>query len=84
MPMAPPIPSSRQPPLLDPEPGSIWLSQKKDEKPWPVVVCNEEMLDLVNAEASVARPAYAQRPNGTWPLVLKKVYPTMRLVTMIL
>lgn len=70
------------------EPGEIWLSAKKYEVPWPVVICDEEMLQTLSKGGE--RPVNAQKANGQWRkevlpggvLEGSVVFPTMRLGTM--
>lgn len=70
------------------EPGEIWLSHKKGEHPWPVVVCDEEML--LNLTKGGERPDNARMGNGQWrkeylpggELEGQVVFPTMKLGTL--
>lgn len=66
------------------EPGELWLSVKKNENPWPVVICDEEMLLILSK--GHRRPANAPKEDGTWRgeyglggrLAEKRCYATMR------
>lgn len=70
---------------IDAEPGELWLSEKKGEEPWPVVICDEELLLLL--VKGKGRPANALREDGTWrkpyrsggPLAGQRCFPTLRL-----
>lgn len=72
---------------IDAEAGELWLSAKKDQDPWPVVICDEEMLQIL---AKGKRPANARQKNGDWrndfrpsgDLADQRCFPTMRLGTM--
>ena len=72
---------------LDAEAGELWLSSKKDEDPWPVVICDEEMLQIL---AKGKRPLNARQEDGNWrkdycpggDLADQRCFPTMRLGTM--
>ena len=46
------------------EPGEIWLSAKKDEAPWPAVICDEELLQMLSK--GIKRPDNARMANGKW------------------
>ena len=46
------------------DPGEIWLSHKKGENPWPVVICDEEMLSILSKGRK--RPDNARKANGQW------------------
>ncbi|ORY04020.1 hypothetical protein BCR34DRAFT_627168 [Clohesyomyces aquaticus] len=48
---------------LDARPGSFWFVSMKGYPPWPVVVCDEEMLPETLLSK---RPVSAQRLDGTW------------------
>lgn len=69
---------------LHAEAGELWLSAKKDQDPWPVVICDEEMLQAL---AKGKRPTNARQNNGNWSkefcisgdLVWQRCFPTMRL-----
>ena len=69
------------------EPGELWLSAKENEDPWPVVICDEELLQtLLEGQA---RPGNARREDGSWykgygpggGLAEQRCFPTMRLET---
>lgn len=72
------------------DPGEIWLSHKKGEEPWPVVVCDEEMLLILSKGRK--RPDNARKANGQWrkeylpggKLEGQVVFPTMKLGTLAL
>ena len=72
---------------MDAEPGELWLSAKKMEDPWPVVVCDEEMLQTLMKGKD--RPANAPQENGIWrkefrpggDLAGQRCFPTMYLGT---
>ena len=72
------------------DPGEIWLSHKKGENPWPVVICDEEMLSILSKGRK--RPDNARKANGQWrkeylpggKLEGKVVFPTMKLGTLTL
>ncbi|KAL8827764.1 MAG: hypothetical protein Q9191_002992 [Dirinaria sp. TL-2023a] len=72
---------------IDVEAGELWLSAKKDQDPWPVVICDEDMLQIL---ARGKRPANARQKNGDWrnefcpggDLADQRCFPTMRLGTM--
>ena len=48
---------------LDVEPGQHWFAVMKSYKPWPSVVCDEEMLP---ESLLMKRPVSAMRPDGTY------------------
>jgi hypothetical protein len=69
------------------EPGELWLSAKDNEDPWPVVICDEELLQTLLERK--ARPVNARREDGSWykgygpggGLAEQRCFPTMRLET---
>ena len=74
----------------DAKPGELWLSAKKNEKPWPVVICDEEMLQILLKGRD--RPVNARQGDGTWRnqygpgghLAEQRCFPTMRLGSTVL
>ena len=74
----------------DAEPGELWLSAKKNEEPWPVVVCDEEKLQVLLKGRD--RPVNARQEDGTWRnqygpgghLADQRCFPTMRLGSTVL
>ena len=70
------------------QPGHIWLSAKQGQAPWPVVICDEQMLQIL--WKGVQRPENARMADGRWPkeyrpggkLEGRVAFPTMRLGTM--
>jgi len=72
---------------INAEPGELWLSAKENEDPWPVVICDEELLQTLLK--GKARPVNARREDGSWykgygpggGLAEKRCFPTMRLGT---
>ena len=74
----------------DAEPGELWLSAKKNEVPWPVVICDEEMLQVLLKGRD--RPVNARQEDGTWRnrygpgghLADQRCFPTMRLGSTVL
>ena len=71
----------------DAEAGEYWLALKNGKQPWPVVICNEEMIRKSFSDRP--RPDNARRADGTWrkefrprgDLVGQKCYPAMYLGT---
>ena len=66
------------------------LTAKKGDKPWPVVICDEVMLQML--AKGTARPMNARMSDGTWPKEYlpggskqgKVTYPTLKLGVMTL
>ncbi|QDS72921.1 hypothetical protein FKW77_007990 [Venturia effusa] len=71
---------------LDVQPGQYWYSMMKGFKPWPSVICDEEMLP---ESLLMKRPVSAMRPDGTYredfmeggKQVRDRRYPVMFLYT---
>lgn len=69
------------------EPGELWLSDKENEDPWPVVICDEEMLRTLLA--GKFRPVNARQEDGSWyrgygpggGLAEQRCFPTLRMGT---
>lgn len=49
---------------VDAEPGEYWLVTKDGEDPWPVVICDEDIVRSYFKEKK--RPEGARRRDGTW------------------
>ena len=72
----------------DAEAGEYWLAKKDGREPWPVVICDEEMIEKFFADKP--RPKNARRADGTWrkefrprgDLTGQKCFPAMYLGTM--
>ena len=73
---------------VDAEAGEYWLAIKDGREPWPVVICDEEMIEKFFADNP--RPKNARRADGTWrkgfrprgDLTGQKCFPAMYLGTM--
>ena len=71
----------------DAEAGEYWLALKDGREPWPIVICNEEMIEKFFSDNP--RPANARRADGTWrkkfrprgDLTGQKCFPAMYLGT---
>lgn len=71
---------------LDVKPGQYWYCTMKGFKPWPSIVCDEEMLP---ESLLMKRPVSAMRPDGTYredfmeggKQVRDRRYPVMFLYT---
>ena len=69
----------------DAHPGELWLSLRKDEEPWPVVICDEEILETLSQDQR--RPANARQKDGSWRTEYgpdgrfrdQRCFPTLRL-----
>lgn len=69
------------------EAGEYWLALKDGRELWPIVICNEEMIEKFFSEHP--RPANARRAGGTWRRDFQprgdptgqKCFPTMYLGT---
>lgn len=69
------------------EAGEIWLAVKDGQEPWPVVICDEDMLQSFFGDYE--RPKNARRADGTWHkacgprgrLAGQKCFPAMYLGT---
>lgn len=48
---------------LDVQPGQYWYCMMKGFKPWPSIICDEEMLP---ESLLMKRPVSAMRPDGTY------------------
>ncbi len=51
------------------QPGEYWLVSKDGEQDWPVVICDEEM---VQAYFRGSRPENARKADGTWHEVFQR------------
>jgi hypothetical protein len=71
---------------LDVQPGQYWFCTMKGFKPWPSIICDEEMLP---ESLLMKRPVSAMRPDGTYredfmdggKSVRERRYPVMFLYT---
>lgn len=72
---------------IDAKAGELWLSAKENEDPWPVVICDEELLQtLLDGKF---RPVNARQADGNWyrgyrpggGLAEQRCFATMRLGT---
>ncbi len=46
------------------QPGEYWLVSKDGEQDWPIVICDE---DIVQKFFKGSRPENARKADGTWP-----------------
>ena len=53
-----------RPAQIDTRPGEYWLVSKDGEQDWPVVICDEE---IVQKYFKGPRPENASVVDGTWP-----------------
>lgn len=71
-----------------PEAGEYWLATNHGEDPWPVVICDENMVR--SHFSTKDRPKGARQQDGTWggefetdgKLFGQRYFPAMKLGTM--
>ena len=51
---------------VDVKAGECWLLKTADEGDWPVLICDENIVQK-HFQKAAKRPGHARKADGTWP-----------------